>query len=99
MSEGMEARVARLEAEVKRLSEFVGKFTIDDVEGDVNISVMGSVQGMSVTTNDVNGDVAVSMQSAQGVSVGCGDVSGDVAASTGNGSMVVNTGDVGGEVG
>lgn len=115
-----EARITKLEAEVKRLSDLVSKFTIGGVGGDVNITVESGVQGMSITTEEIGNDFAVTVKDVQGMTVATGEVGNDLAVSvnsaggmtletgevgndvsirTDRGSIVVNTGTVGGKVG
>jgi hypothetical protein len=101
MSDNLEARIAALEAEVKRLKELAESIKIADVDGDVNMQFGESAQGVSIYLGDVDGDAVVTIGgSSTGLSVTAGDVEEDLAvvASGPMSEVSIKTGDVSGDL-
>lgn len=99
MSNDLEERITKLEAEVERLSELVGRFEIGEVHGNLAITVQAGVQDLTVDTGQIGGDVAVTTKDVQSMVLDMGDIGNDVSVSANSvGEAHLDSGDVGNDV-
>lgn len=96
MTESMEQRIAKLEAEISRLTEAVKALSIEEVGGNVEISIGGPVQELSISTCEVRNDMSIGITNAGGVTIDTDEVDNDLGVSvTGSGGVDIDVGEVG----